>query len=204
MRDNDKNYVTPAERFRVARDTITRVLENPRYIEYAVAIGPLTMDDLDEEAALRVVDVAGQFGWPTSDDAVISPPKDFTDSAFVANLFERPSTVGHENALNNFSLYLRAHPIESFHQASTPAEWYGLSPVVHRANALAPELFTALRDTMNCFDPGEQSLAKSILAGKENTDVVTALNMGYRIMGRLLKTGDLSIGVRDAHETLTA
>jgi hypothetical protein len=220
MTDKDPHQGTPAERYKLALDMVSRVLAEPECIDYAMGRGPLTLEQLSDDAALRVTDVAERLGWPTDEDESIVPPKDYADNVFLENLFEQPSktplqteemtdeelddVTRNERALNNFILYLRAKPIESFADAEGMEGFYGLSPVIHRAQALAPELFTALRQAVNCFDLSEQEFAKSVLARAESQDMLTALNMSYRIMGRLLKKGDLSVGVRDAHETLTA
>ncbi len=221
MHDKDKNVSTPAERFHLALDMVQDVLGNPDCINYSRGRGPLTLDQLSEEAALRVVTVADKVGWPTKEDASISSTLNYTDESFLDNFFEQPSNIPYTDdvmtdeeidalerntaALNNFVLNLRATPIDNFQESASMMEgFYGLTPVVHRANALAPELFTALREATNCFTLAEQDFAKSILSREENQDMVTALHMGYRIMGRLLKQGDLSVGIRDAHATLTA
>lgn len=207
--------------YEAALETIAAQLGNHELLDYALGEGPLTLKDLSDDALERVTMAGIVYEWPTADDAVIKPTKKYTDETFLQNLFEKPSftpwvmpylseaelneqTERNEYALNNFILYLRASPADASDMASNMANVYGESPVVHRADALAPELFDALRVIMNGFKLSEQKYARTFLEMPMNTDVVTALHMSYQIMGRLLKVSDESTGVRDAHETLTA
>ena len=207
--------------YEAAVETIAAQLSNHELLDYALGEGPLTLKDLSDEALERVTMAGIVYEWPTADDAVIKPTKKYTDETFLQNLFEKPSftpwvmpylseaelneqTERNEYALNNFILYLRASPADASDMASNMANVYGESPVVHRADALAPELFDALRVIMNGFKLSEQKYARTFLEMPMNADVVTALHMSYQIMGRLLKVSDESTGVRDAHETLTA
>ena len=207
--------------YEAAMETIAAQLSNHELLDYALGEGPLTLKDLSDDALERVTMAGIVYEWPTADDAVIKPTKKYTDETFLQNLFEKPSftpwvmpylseaelneqTERNECALNNFILYLRASPADASDMASNMANVYGESPVVHRADALAPELFDALRVIMNGFKLSEQKYARTFLEMPMNADVVTALHMSYQIMGRLLKVSDESTGVRDAHETLTA
>lgn len=207
--------------YEAALETIAAQLGNHELLDYALGEGPLTLKDLSDDALERVTMAGIVYEWPTADDAVIKPTKKYTDETFLQNLFEKPSftpwvmpylseaelneqTERNEYALNNFILYLRASPADASDMASNMANVYGESPVVHRADALAPELFDALRVIMNGFKLSEQKYARTFLEMPMNADVVTALHMSYQIMGRLLKVSDESTGVRDAHETLTA
>ena len=207
--------------YEAAMETIAAQLSNHELLDYALGEGPLTLKDLSDDALERVTMAGIVYEWPTADDAVIKPTRKYTDETFLQNLFEKPSftpgvmpylseaelneqTERNEYALNNFILYLRASPADASDMASNMANVYGESPVVHRADALAPELFDALRVIMNGFKLSEQKYARTFLEMPMNADVVTALHMSYQIMGRLLKVSDESTGVRDAHETLTA
>lgn len=203
-----------------ALETIKAQLASHELLEYALGKGPLTLKDLSDDALERVTMAGIVYEWPTAEDGDITPTKTYTDETFLQNLFEQPSfTPGempatgvqewaerkerNELALNNFILYLRASP-DGVTDTSDMTNVYGASPVVHRADALAPELFGALRVIMKSFKLSEQRYARSFLEMPMNADVVTALHLSYQIMGRLLKVSDSSPAVRDAHETLTA
>lgn len=207
--------------YEAAMETIAAQLSNHELLDYALGEGPLTMKDLSGDALERVTMAGIVYEWPTADDAVIRPTRKYTDETFIENLFEQPSfTPGvtqylsgaelnkqkqrNADALNNFILYLRASPADGSDMGSDMTNVYGKSPVVHRADALAPELFDALRVIMTSFKLSEQRYMRSFLEMPMNADLVTALHMSYQLMGRLLKVSDESTGVRDAHETLTA
>lgn len=207
--------------YEAALETIKAQLASHELLEYALEEGPLTLKDLSDDALERVTMAGMVYEWPAAEDADIKPTKKYTDESFLQNLFEHPSfTPGakpdvdeveygkqeerNEYALSNFILYLRASPADVSDMASDMTTVYGESPVVHRADALAPELFGALRVIMKSFKLSEQRYMRSFLEMPMNADVVTALHMSYQIMGRLLKASDSSPAVRDAHETLTA
>lgn len=206
--------------YEAALETIKVQLASHELLEYALGEGPLTLKDLSDDALERVTMAGMVYEWPAAEDAVIKPTKKYTDETFLDNLFEQPSfTAGekpdtgvaewaerkqrNEYALNNFILYLRASP-DGATDTSDMTNIYGASPVVHRADALAPELFGAVRVIMKSFKLSEQQYARSFLEMPMNADVVTALHMSYQIMGRLLRVSDSSPAVSDAHETLTA
>ena len=206
------------ERFRESLHSALQVLENPLYIEYAHGRGPISIDDVpaDIQVGTNFLEVVEKYDWPSAEDAGIEPTLDYNDKDFIANLFLQPSGVirgpndtdksyqdKSHRALNNFMAVIRSVPINNPREAKGLEGLYGLMPVVHRANVLAPDLFDAVREALSAFEMGDQDFARARLSMPESQDIVMCLNIAYRIMGRLLKVNDRAEPITSAHDALT-
>lgn len=192
-----------------SREVLAGFLKSDEYIFYAGESGPLLFADLPDEAQERTLEVAEAYGWPDESDGNILPTHSYTTESFVANLFNHSMS---DEGLNNFYLNVKAVPRVDMSGIKSTAEFYGFSRMVHRANALAPEFFGALRTAVDHFDMADQATAREFLQQPENKDIAEAIHMAYMIMGRLWKTTDNSVmnvatdevRVTDAHVALTA
>lgn len=195
--------LSPREQFESARSQLEQATDNVELIEYAMGRGPLMRVSIPSSRWNAVQPVVGQYGWPEPQDSSIAPVLNYTDNEFIKQLFSDKTRSEDPKVLNNFRLFLRALPIKDMDEVDGVEDVYGLMPVVHRAHALAPEFFTALRTSIRAFPLEESDFAENQLLQDKNADIRTAYHMGYRIMGRLLKEGDASTPIRDAHQALT-
>ncbi|HRF28936.1 MAG TPA: hypothetical protein PL051_04875 [Candidatus Saccharibacteria bacterium] len=197
-----------------ARLTIAAALENPDLIEKAIHAngGPLTRDafplEVTHSTGFREADSV--FGWPDIEDRDIRAPHDYSDADFIANLYDNNAYNKNPRSLGNFTARLRANPILDMRDASAKlSDLYGLSPELHRAYAVMPEVMFALNTIFNelaQFASNEERVAWLKLPA--NADIVTVTNMVYRIMGRLVRASDKRDAegkplVSDAHTALT-
>jgi hypothetical protein len=201
---NFEGKQSPRSQFESVRAQLERAVDDVELINYAMSTGPLMLSDILSSRYDAIQPVVEELGWPDENDSDIAPVKDYIDTEFIEQLFSTKTPEEDERALNNFRLYLRARPISDPREAAGDLEnMYGLNPFVHRANALSPDLFSALRTSMNAFEMSESKLARYQLLRSENSEIRTAYHMGYRIMGRLVKKDDLSTPISDAHQALT-
>lgn len=159
---------------------------NVVYDVYAQGYGPLTIDQLDPEVRVtkKLADVIGIYGWPSAlTDGGIEPvplyegTADFTDALWAR---------GQPEYLNNLPTLLRSKPSDTY--GGNSIEVYGLKPVLHRANAIAPDLFSATR----AFFEKKSSATSKELADYLHTCPVAArqIEKAYYILGRLIKVDD--------------
>ncbi|HCR55702.1 TPA: hypothetical protein DIV49_01910 [Candidatus Saccharibacteria bacterium] len=197
-----------------ARLAIAAALEDPDFIEKAIHAndGPLTRDTFPLEAThtagFREADSV--FGWPDLEDRGITPPHDYSDVDFVANLYDNDAHNKNPRSLGNFTARLRAKPILDMRDASAKlSDLYGICPELHRAYAVMPEVMFALNTIFNELAQLANNEARVAWLGlPANADIVTVTNMVYRIMGRLVRASDKRDAegkplVSDAHTALT-
>lgn len=196
------NYETNNEPSR--EQLVANIIEtatNEEYDIYAGGQGPLTLDQLDPElvtddALQRVVE---RVGWPTERDAIMGPVHKYHSSSdFVEGL----RTRSHPYFLNNFNTLLKVEPAENFDpQGPDGMEGiYGVLPVVQRANVLAPELFSSVREIFRAYkDISQQEELKAIL---EDDVVANQVWKAFKITGRLVTTDDVTIHKRILSSTV--
>lgn len=186
----------------IARNRLQNSVADPELRGYAYGEGPLTAMELSDEQIYAVMRVASKYGWPDGDDVVVLSTRNYSDASFRENLFSHRSE-DKPDALNNFHLFILARPIDAFDPDTHKLpEIYGMEPVVHRANALAPQFFGDLRTALESFG-GDTEYARERLADNENAAVLEGMNLGYKIMGRLVSRRDTETETTDAHQTLT-
>lgn len=196
--------MTPREQFESVRWQLEHAVQDDDLVGIASLTGPLKLSDIpDSFRSSDVLTVAAIYAWPDDSDTSIVPVESYEETEFIDQLFSAKNRIQDKKALNNFRLYLRATPIEDISSVDRLEDSYGLEPVVHRANALAPELFAALRLSTRAFPLGEARYARDFLLEDDNIDIRVAYYIAYRIMGRLLKTSDRPIPIADAHQALT-
>lgn len=205
--------LTANQKFELARTWLDENVDIRRYKAYADGMGPLTAKAVYPSIAQgeAFMQMQEELGWPESTDDTVLPPLAYSDDEFRIQLFEQPSRTliageegakRNERALNNFLQFMRSKPIEIGGSAGLE-NVYGMMPFVRRANMMAPEFFQAVRIAANAFNMAEQDVAKERLAEPENAKVLAAMNMAYRIMGRLIKPNDPYTQTTSAHEELT-
>lgn len=190
MNENEHNAF---ERSQQAVERILKIAANEQYDIYADGNGPLSLDHLnpallEEEDFLATVE---EWGWPDAADAAIAPAHEYHSAKnFVTAL--RHSA--HPQYLNNFNILLRATPTTTV-DLQNMSNLYGLYPVVHRANALAPDLMAAIRELFQQDTPGAgHGRIDTILA--ENEVVAAQVWQAFKIMGRLVKVDDYTMTLR--------
>lgn len=192
------------DRYPQARERLREAVNNLDYMEYAVHEGPLQISQLAANArtdpeAQRVI---AEYGWPSlQEDSIIEPVQTFkTDKEFIDSLRPEDEFGTQKLISSNFhTLLMVASPHNKAASDYITAPALGELPVVHRAYAVAPELFESLRIVLGEFktryrDPrpvdDDDRIYEAIMR-EENGDISQAMHMAYRILGRLLKVSDL-------------
>ena len=192
------------DRYPQARERLREAVNNLDYMEYAVHEGPLQISQLAAGARAdpEVQRVIAEYGWPSLiEDSLIEPVQTFaTDKEFIDSL--RPiNEFGPQKLISSqlFTMLRVASPHNQANSDYLTASTLGEMPVVHRAYAIAPELFENLRVVLGEFktryrDPrpvdDEDRIYEAIMR-EENGDISQAMHMAYRILARLLKVSDV-------------
>ncbi len=199
----DKDYAT-------AREGLHNALENLDYVDYALDSAPLTFGALAQTQHTRekVHAVVAEFGWPSKlADSLIEPVQNFpSNRAFLNSLKPINPIEGEAGPLHiasgHFFNLISVLPIDEPQEAKRGIDLSGLYPVVHRAHAVAPDFFGNLAHVLNKLRErysivGETDFLYEELLKPQNDEVVEAMHMAYRIMGRLIKVDDSSTIVRN-------
>ena len=208
-------FEDPNHEYSEARAALKAALENVDYLSYSIGSGPLLVEEITDGTKSDILtETIDEYQWPSDVDAIIEPVE------------EQPSNEAFLDSMKEGDRPLHTQPLYTFLSTMpTQAEevsgrgWifdiYGQIPVVHRAHALAPELFDNLATVLSALnrryptthaieDPRVsvkewtyELLSKptadnlyNYLREKENQDIVEAMHMAYRIMGRLMKVND--------------
>lgn len=196
-----------------AREALREAVNNLDYMEYALHEGPLQISQLVASARKdpEVERVIAEYGWPSlREDSIIEPVQAFsTDKEFIDSL--RPDgEFGRQMLISSdFStLLLVASPDNRAASHYITASELGKLPVIHRAYAVAPDLFESLRVVLGEFKTrysyprpvDDEDRIYDAIVREENGDISQAMHMAYRILGRLLKVSDR----RESHLDSTA
>lgn len=208
-------FQDPNHEYSEARAALKAALENVDYLSYSIGSGPLLVEEIPDEVKSDILtQTIDEYQWPTDVDAIIEPVE------------EQPSNESFLDSMKEGDRPLHTQPLYTFLSAM-PARadeasgrgWifdvYGQLPVVHRAHALAPDLFDNLATVLDALQkryPTTHALENprtrvtrealmqptsdnlyNYLREQNNQDVVEAMHMAYRIMGRLLKVNDYEI-----------
>lgn len=184
-----------------ATSAIERAVRDEEYARYAFdeeayTSGALKWDVLDEGTRDCVRTVSEAIGWPADTDDAISDVHYYTSDSLKDNLFSYGDDDMH---LNNFLSHLRVAPVAIDEQGTGSLTGkgmdeviYGTTPALIRANALAPDLFAALRKELE----GTKSLDSETVMKLDDDRVAYGVYMAYRIMGRLVTTQDMTVRAR--------
>lgn len=178
--DSHKN-----ERLAAALDLIEQSASDERYDVYASEEGPLTVAELDPETRLSPIfkDVVDVYDWPSRmEDGTIESVYEYASPEdFIVAL-----RGDGEPFLNNLNAIFRATRTDEFEINNL----YGIKPPLHRAYAIAPDLFDGIRQLYELFPPvvGSSQLTELL---RDQPVVSEQLFKAFRILGRLVKTTDL-------------
>lgn len=190
--DIDHNYAE-------AHQQLEQVVVNEQIIEFADGSGPLTLARLPREVLndQRIKDAMARDGWPSLADQLIEGVEHFeTSKDFIDSLKPVDGEYGPRNLYASNVMHLVGYPVINGKAEITSTESLtGLTPVVHRAHAVAPELFDNLQIVIGkMFDRfrvnGDTDYLYDELLQSQNQHVCDALHMAYKIMGRLVKVDD--------------
>lgn len=183
-----------------ARKGLHNALENVDNLAYAVEGGPLTIAQVNHD---RTVDpgfqeVVAKFGWPSYlEDSIIEPVSEFSTEGFLESMRQAGSGGSLKGRMNldHFFIMLRQRPILSYEEMTTGESAHGMYPVLHRAHALAPDLFDNLQKSLVKINErystvGPEDNVYIALKEPHNEEIAEGLHMAYQIMGRLLKVDD--------------
>lgn len=190
-----------------ARAQLHEAVNNLDYLAYAINEGPLEIDEVVASRRMDndFIDAANEYGWPDiARDGEVKPVISYaTDQEFMESL--KPSDeYGKAKLISNyfFSL-LRQDPIKPNDKVTNCESAYrelGKILALHRAHALAPDLFDNLRITLNEIvkqyrelRPVDVDHIDGALHREENQEIMQAIHMSYRILGRLLKRSDVEL-----------
>lgn len=193
------------DKYPEARESLRNAVNSLDYLEYAVHEGPLQISQLPGSTRTKpeIQQVIAKHGWPNlREDSLIEPVQTFdTDKEFIDSL--RPiDEYGTQKLISSyfFSMLL----VAPHNRADSPyvtAPIVGEMPVVHRAYAIAPDLFESLRVVLEEFKKryrdiqpvdDEDRIYEAIM-NEENAEIPQAMHMAYRILGRLLKSTDAEV-----------
>jgi hypothetical protein len=169
--------------------------------------GPLTIAQIEEKdrSSDVFVETFSVYGWPTAgEDSLIDPvPVHATNKDFLDSLKPVDDGITRKIITDYFFAVLRQPPIAPDDTTTNRNSMYrevGKLPVIHRAYAVAPELFENLRIVLSEITTQNQGLYPlgedyiyAALIREENQDVVHGIHMAYRILGRLFKVSDEEI-----------
>lgn len=192
----------PDQEYSAARRGLHDALENLDYLDYTLDIGPLTLADIARTPAAssdRMHEVVAEFGWPSGkEDGVLESTQRFSSNReFLESLRPVDEYGAQFVGMNRFFNLTSVAPIYEPVEVGRGIDLQGLNPVVHRAHALAPDLFDNLTITLNKLRERYSLIDNTDhlyeeLVQSRNEDVVEAMHMAYLIMGRLIKVNDSS------------
>jgi hypothetical protein len=193
MNDFDPSGFDPRNE---ALNSLYDAVESEANITLALTSGPLTIDKLRRLGMVgdAVKEVAERFGWPDQTDEAIEPVHDFNSYAFI-EMLQLDSASGIQSSY--FYRTLEQKPIDlplTSVSGLSVNSITGTLPVVHRAYALAPDLFSSLRAFLQTYREedglqGEDDIYTDLNKPK-NAQAALAIDMCYRIMGGLLTVDD--------------
>lgn len=178
-------FETPKNNLDHALALIHESATDERYNMYAEGSGPLLLAEIDPEirSSLEFHELIADYGWPSRfEDGHIEPVHSFESTeAFVDSL----RGVA-EPYLNNLNAIFRTTLSDEFAMSNI----YGTKPPLHRAYAIAPNLFEGIRMLYEEFPPvtGHGLLTELI---RSNSVVSEQLHKAFLILGRLVKATDL-------------
>lgn len=187
-----------------ARIRLHEALENVDYLNYAVEEGPLTLGQVEQDRRISdsIIDVMGRFGWPSSsEDGVIESTSDYGSSLDFLESMKPLDKDGLRYISSDHFYILVSQPIiHTFEEARTGSSngVYGMSPFLHRAHAVAPDLFGSLRKSLQKLTERYGGISDTDnvyeeLLKEQNSDIVEGLYMAYHILGRLIKVNDFDM-----------
>lgn len=199
---NELEYLESNEPFERARRELEVAVYDRELIDYADGYGLLTLDRISGERLMsaRIYQLAyGEDDWPREDEdslLTLTPMPEFqTDKEFIASLCPEDQYGKTFLATSHFFTMLSQQPRQEGDHLATPLNYYGYYPVVHRAHALAPELFDSLSVVLSELSDQYKRVAKDdelrqVIEMEGNIAIQRAMHMAYRIMGRLIKVND--------------
>ena len=152
--------------------------------------------------------VFATYGWPNKmQDHLIEPVITYeSDNDFIDSL-KGISGQDHKLISAYFLTLLQIAPDNEPPINHIMAEAVGNYPALHRAYAIAPDLFDNLRVVLRELvkqyrelPPLDEDHLYEAITAEENQDVAMAMHMAYRILGRLLKVDDR----KWVHSTITS
>lgn len=201
---------TPSEVDLIAhRETLRSSLEieliNPAYPKYCYESGPLTIDQVDDELVdidtLQVV--LEKHEWPVETEGDFYKSRGYALPNFYNELFSNDI----ENKMTNFRARLKVPLINNMSEAKSPMEWYGMSPELHRAYAVAPVLMTNIQGIFASFEHlpmfQEAKATRDYFADEDNDAALEAVFVAYNMMTRLIRPEEGTPADIDSHDALT-
>lgn len=200
--DIDHDYADARRRLEEAMvgERVTQLLETSG----PLSIGKLPVVLRHEE---RVMAEMARDGWPDLKDSIIEGPFTYNSSMdFIDDL--RPMDEDGWQFLGSahFMRMLSKPVIDHREEARSIDDLYGLTPVVHRAHAVAPELFDNLQVVLAkmaerfVFIDDVDHLYDEMIQ-PHNEQVRNAIYAAYQIMGKLIKVDDNEWMVRELDTT---
>lgn len=198
MNDIDPTAYDPSSE---ARRDLREAVENEKNIVLASGNKILTLDQLENLDVVNehVLHIAERYEWPTEADEIMDPIVDLSPDAFLDSLKEVNShgelqSIGYSYFYSTLEQDAVDLPFKRVAGASFNSV-LGTLPVVHRANAVAPDLFASTREVLRAYRRSTPLISKTDeiyteLIKPKNSDVVLAISMCYRIMGRLVTVND--------------
>lgn len=164
---------------------LEKAAKNDRYSQYAEGRGPLTVGEIDPAIATSddFLDILATYEWPSPLDATIEPPFEYGAAQDFVTCLRGDSDKG--PYLNNLNAFFASTPTNEF----VTHNMYGSAPVMHRAYAIAPDLFSGIHDLYASSRPVVDRANLSRIM-KENTGVATSLYNAFFVLSRLIKVGD--------------
>lgn len=188
-RDIDGEFIDASEK-------LDRALENHNYSLYSIKKGPLTLDQLPEAMIVSPAlgKVIEQYGWPNANDQIIDTSVVHTASTLRTQLTPPDRASPQDIHTSMFFSMLATRPIGYDEEPQSGLEIYGTMPVLHRAHAVAPDLFGPLQiylsTTRRRFGFTRNYDTDHILTALDQTKGFESMALAYNIMRRLLKADD--------------